>query len=554
MKKKILSLLLCAVLLLCSCTEEKNSSEAGSDTENQHLDTEVAAMYVNIYCNTVALSGQKLYSINGNKTVPYVNQGILKILLNGIFGDNCYKGQGNDGTVIQNAVNGSTLTIEKDENRLVFDDYERFFDTTNNENPMNNSFVSTLGKICKITSDSYTNPGKTVIDLDDYGITTYRRKNNYYIPFATVCNIIPSLNMLVFNGSNVFCCANEYPCYDENYNLNEYGGFFKGNIQIDFDEELRQFTYNNLCLCIDLNYALKADKGFESADEFLSQKGVKEIIFSGKPSVEVFEGQLDVIFNDLLDDRGHTGIGITETSFFNKSTFDNVISTDGYSAREAEGERLMTLRGETLPYYLHNEKTLVITIDRFSDAALNSDDCQNVIFELNEKLNNDAGYSGVENVIIDLSCNQGGNDSGAVLLGGWITGEGRESLISARSGAKSEITALIDINGDGAYDEKDSIRDKSVYIIVSSYTYSAAAVLANNLKGSENVTLVGEKTAGGMCNSIGFATVIGNSFRMSSRYRALPTEGESGIEPDIMISEREMASVYNPDWLLSHKK
>ena len=138
-------------------------------------------------------------------------------------------------------------------------------------------------------------------------------------------------------------------------------------------------------------------------------------------------------------------------------------------------------------------------------------------------------------LIIDLRQNRGGSAEMVALLASYLLGPERvlvNTLVGRDGTPQKETWTTPDLPG-------RRFTGKDVYLLTSSYTFSAAEEFAYDLKNMKRATLVGETTGGG-ANPI-------NNFRINDRFqvsipiaRAVnPITGTNwegvGVEPDVRV-------------------
>ena len=87
--------------------------------------------------------------------------------------------------------------------------------------------------------------------------------------------------------------------------------------------------------------------------------------------------------------------------------------------------------------------------------------------------------SPIENVVIDLATNTGGHMDGGIFLVSWILGNALMHIEDPIRGAQGTYMYRADVNLDDAFDEKDVLTGKNVYLLTSPITFSCANYVAN---------------------------------------------------------------------------
>lgn len=210
----------------------------------------------------------------------------------------------------------------------------------------------------------------------------------------------------------------------------------------------------------------------------------------------------------------------------------------------------------------YDSTTALITINSFSKSHLRPF-LRNTFRDIRKK--------GIENIILDLRFNGGGNISNSVLLTKYIRKNPFRVADSAYSSAKnfapysSHISsgffnniglAFVSKKGkDGNYHfgfwENHTFKPKrrnhfagKAYVLVGGPTFSASTLFCNAVKGQENVNLAGEETGGGWYGNNGilipYITLPGTRLRIRLpffklvQFEHVEKKG-TGVLPDIYI-------------------
>jgi C-terminal processing protease CtpA/Prc len=153
--------------------------------------------------------------------------------------------------------------------------------------------------------------------------------------------------------------------------------------------------------------------------------------------------------------------------------------------------------------------------------------------------------SPIENVVIDLSLNGGGEIDAGAFTAAWYLGEASMSVRSSMTGAISTGTYRVDTNLDGVFDEKDTVQDKNLYCLIGPYSFSCGNLVPNIFRSSGRVTLLGKQSGGGSCSVLGMSTAHGSLFNISSPKRMSYMKNgsyydtDTGIQPDCIIVKPE---------------
>ena len=164
--------------------------------------------------------------------------------------------------------------------------------------------------------------------------------------------------------------------------------------------------------------------------------------------------------------------------------------------------------------------------------------------------------SPIENVVIDLSTNTGGAADAAAYVIAWFLGECDFHLVDAMTGAQSTTVYHIDVNGDRAFDESDSVASLNRYCLISPVSFSCGNLVPCTFKSSCDVTLLGRRSGGGACAVQPLITADGTIWQVSSRLRLSTVANGSfydvdeGAEPDVVIDK--VADYYDREKLADY--
>ena len=295
------------------------------------------------------------------------------------------------------------------------------------------------------------------------------------MPLQTVNDLLVSRNyvLVVFNGIEVIAGL--------------YGSDFLSEMYKapagEMSEKFALFNYNELRFNLDTFYSLKEEHGIKDFGDFFIATDLMADL--ADTDSKAFDRALLKLTLKYFDD-GHSRLvtnswlsGQPDADEAQKSIMDDL----GLSTNElvSEGTRLKSLRAGFYPDHPEidpekdNEKpwfyeevgdTAVVTFDSFFVSKLDyykeadpehADDTIELISYAHSQITR-AG-SPVKNVVVDLSCNNGGMTDAAVFLMSWLQSDG-ESIVAMKStltGAQSVGSYLADINLDGNFDEKDKL-------------------------------------------------------------------------------------------------
>ena len=103
----------------------------------------------------------------------------------------------------------------------------------------------------------------------------------------------------------------------------------------------------------------------------------------------------------------------------------------------------------------------------------------------------------------------------------------------------------IDVNGDRAFDESDSIAHLNRYCVISPVSFSCGNLVPSVFKNSGEVTLLGRRSGGGACVVQPLTTADGTFWQVSGKQRLSTLSNGSfynvdqGVDPDVVIDKLE---------------
>ena len=408
----------------------------------------------------------------------------------------------------------------------------------------------------------------TVTDLSEYeNIKIVEYDNKLFIPFQTL-NDLFDINMnLYYNGQAVYTAIGEQLVYQGDTSL-QYTvmgtalSSYLDNLTTTEKETLYKFSYDELCLLLDLKYGLRDTHKVSSADEFLSRTTVKERMLAGEEAQAIAE-----LVGKYMEDNGHTNFthaGFTQdltATYARASKSDTIYKAkmDEYNGAramfgliDAQGEILKPVKviGNTmyimfdefkigtLDHYEHNQ--IASFVDTAPDLLgpeeidiLNSDLLYLISYSVQYANSTDT----IDNIVLDLSCNGGGKlDSALFVIGAMLGDDAFAYFQNPNESSSSLIKFKADVNLDGKYDENDYFNDKNLYCLTSELSFSCGNLLPAIFKSSEKVTLIGQQTAGGSCIVHNCTTARGTAFSISSTCRMYIYKNGAGLDVEFGVT------------------
>lgn len=387
----------------------------------------------------------------------------------------------------------------------------------------------------------------SVIDLAEREIPFFVHKKKGYITLQTFSDLFltPYEIMLCYNQQEVFLLnGQQLASLTDSY----YGG----NVTQP-DPMLPKLKYRQLCLLLDFHYGLQESHGIQSADEYITQLGLKEPLCSTDPAVSF--SALKTLFYKYLSDN-HSNVQIH--SVFDKEPNYSLGAQEasiGYWEFYKNYQQYNSLRkeqfGEQYQAYAENGDTAFITFDRFSSVTGNyyenaptkdalADEVALICYAHSRITRQN---SPIKNVVIDLATNTGGHMDGGIFLTAWVLGNSIIHISDPIRQAEGTFLYRADVNLDRAFDSNDTISDKNVFVIVSPLTFSCANYAAYALKESGKVTLLGSTSGGGsgcvyMASTVDGAAVSFSSGLLISGYKnGSYYDLDVGVEPDVKFAK-----------------
>ena len=436
-----------------------------------------------------------------------------------------------------------------------------------------------VSSLLQETGASYSRAGETLIkfDLTEYGIDLIEQNGECYLPLQTVNDLLVSQNYVyvIWTGEEVLASAASCPLVDEMYNAPTG----------EMSEAFAQFNYNELRFMLDTFYGLKQEHGITDFGDFIGEAGLIEDLAGTDP--KAFDRAIRILTMKYFDD-GHSSL--VKNSYLagkaNPEDMDETIamledlgtSTDSliwttarFSGARAEHypdhPEIDAMSGGVKPWFYEEVgDTAIITFDSFSvgkkdyytEADLtNPQDTIELISYAHSQITRED--SPIKNVVIDLSCNAGGTADAAVYLVAWLSGGGyaNMTLNDTLTGTQSVGIYEADINLDGEFDPDDYLPgDVQRYILISPVSFSCGNLVPSILKGTANITLLGQKSGGGACIVRPCTSASGTIFTISSDKQICVLKNGSmyhvdqGVEPDFTLSRLE--SYYDRERLVEY--
>ena len=420
------------------------------------------------------------------------------------------------------------------------------------------SYIKTLGTATVRYGSHIT------MDLGAYGIKLRHRGDGFYIPLQTISDVFfaPNQFNLLYNGRSVILYSGgaEPLVTEEGYtDLGKiyYGknGKYAGK---EIGKDLAEYSYNELCFAMDHLYGLKVNHNIDSFAELVEQRGFSLLMTD--TDTRSSDYALYQLIHQNLDDQHSTfgmpsyasGIKFGDTLY---EKFGEGRARDDTFALEDEYRSIRKkYNPDGVPGYQEVGDTAYITFDGFytnmrdyyeeAPTAKDRDTFGIIAYSVQQILRKD---SPIKNVVLDLSCNTGGEADAAIYTIAAFLGKASISLEDPNTGALVTNDYKIDTNFDHKFDSRDTLAGKglNLYCLESKVSFSCGNLVPAVFKDDPHVTLIGQRSGGGACSVMPMSTATGSLFSVSSSMRLSFLRNGSfydidqGAEPDFVISKME---------------
>ena len=475
-----------------------------------------------------------------------------------------YTRDGNVGTLSRTDGDPYTMTVDCDADTITFYDYDAFqrleadralIEILDADSSHSDEEIS-LFRRAPGSYERYGDP--LVLDAGAYNIDLAADENGIYVPMQTLSDFLLSVKYvnLYYNGDAVFFAKLGDIGGGINGDRTPFGELFCSVEKREISKAMGEFSYNELCLAFDNLYGLKDAHGIACFDELAQQAGKKEILMGQDPDAadealyEIIFLHLDDMHSIFSSESAWSRDGLTQELLQKVSVGrcyrDSIIKGGEF---EAAREKFYP---DGIPAYEEIGNTAYIAFDKFlpipegvdyyetAPTEEATDTIGIMIYAYSQIMRED---SPIENVVLDLSNNSGGDADTAVFTISTFLGEGYGSLKNTMTGALATDVYYVDVNLDGKFDKKDrGLTEKKLFCLTSSNSFSCGNFVPCVFKNSEKVTLIGKTSGGGSCVVLPLTTAYGSSFNISGPSRLAFTKNGSfydidrGAEPDFSLA------------------
>lgn len=472
---------------------------------------------------------------------------------------------GNEYTLTNIADVSATFDVEKDS--IYTSNFESFTQLACSLQIMASGGVDNNYPFAKITdTNEPVDPNPLTLDLSEYGIDLRGDDTGVYAPVATLSDMFATAESfyVMYVGDKFY--TKEFTRAHQTTAASDSDPEFAAAIKEDHPADLADFTYRELCFNLDLWYG---QPGQEYAHDDLETMKLDEMLTTKYPEIKAnlqstdfkaFFAGLYHLINGLLFDGGHTTIAssslnadvplLLETlktfgqqEYSQKFRFANVTKNNNADLRSKARDAVY--QGD---YYIEQGDTAMIHFDAFAvdyegwKAFYAGQGERPLIFTDAEGTKYDTVgtvLSGLErakqnpeikNIVIDMTCN-GGGDSTAMMSVEWlINGKGYMRFSNQHTGRVKTSSVDFDMNFDGVFDENDvsPYTDYNFGVLTSSYAFSCGNALPWFMH-ERGAIILGERTSGGVC-AIRFNSVAGVEFANSSAAQKIVSDSGENVD------------------------
>lgn len=584
--KRILSMLLAALLMFTlsaaafadetndenkSLLEKLGSGELFTVKEHTYqIDTKTVPLYQGSSDEESTFDIEVAF-LDGETNVPYVTLETMKEMLyrwvsmaKASDGGKNYdlEIEKNGDIVILTRENQYPVKINFAENTIEFYDYDAFIKISPDA-PLMDVIASTgydengepaLFQKSDTSFERFGDP--LTLKPGEYGIDLVYQDDEYYVPLQLISDFILTNygGNVVYNTEAVCIVYIGRPDYLED-------AFYPTDVPKERSEDLIAFNYKELCLALDALYGLKAQHNITDFNNLFQSTGLVVSLLSKDPQ-EAGQALADLCCKYF--DDGHSGN--VNASYMMKEAVKRNWGPSNMQ-RFDEMDRYKEARDAVYPDgavpYEEVGNTAYITFDVFKfqfldyyseNAEDHLDNTAALMLYAYQQITRE--NSPIENVVLDLSNNGGGDADAAAFVIGAFLGDASISMMNPASGALVCENYKVDLNLDRQFDEKDSLKDYNLFCIESPVSFSCGNLVPCALKNSDKVTLLGRPSSGGACVVFRQTTADGCVYQISGfKKLAYMKNGsfydiDQGATPDYVIPNP--AQLYDREYMTDY--
>ncbi len=583
--KKILSLALSLALLPVPCPV---LGEAAAEQSSPAVHTLEMRQYPLSLGGELPLEDIPVYFADGVGDLPYMDLTDFFSLLNDLQDLNGnssrYSGGYNQDLgffEVTYDLNGSVSFLDFASKNIFFSNYDAFTATAGRSlidilySSGENKESGQPELFQRLSDPGMDRPGEgRFIDLGMYDIPMIAQDGKYLLPLHTLFSLywcIPHNTCVYFNSSGIYVGSQRMMTTlqeDETTGgtvmaATDLSKAYYAAERVPRSEELTYFGLDELCMELDYFYGLKDAHNVSNFATLLIQTDYYSRLLDKDPAVadaalkDFINYHLDDLHSDYKFNSWQTGL---ETELPSKDGYGISSVSDSLTAR-----RFRAAREKAFPegYFAYQEigNTAFVTFDHFAidldpsayyelnldDSACITDTVSLALYAHHQITREN---SPIENVVLDLSLNGGGDADAAVFVIGWFLGTATITNVNTFTGAQGTAMYSVDTNLDRLFDEKDCLAgDHNLYCLISPFSFSCGNLVPWVFKTSGLVTLLGDTSGGGSCVVLPLTTVWGTSFQISGNSRLSFVKNGSfydvdrGVDPDVHLTR--LSSYYD---------
>ena len=526
----------------------------------------ISAKQFPVYFGDLNCAGEMNLYFMDDGDIPYVSldewTGTIEDLYAYYFGltDSNVSMEAN-GSKVSISVNNSPYTMELDFDKqsIYFVDINEFLKVDENLFLLDSDYVSYEDGLMARGSGAIERYGDEVTyNLASYNINMIKAEDGYFLPLQTIADIWTARLQaaVLYNGENVMFVSDKCIYDAEEDKLTDMGELYYSAEPKNLSDEYGLFNHNELCFALDNLYGLMEVHDIESFEKLFDVTGLVEGLSGTDPYEE--DKALYKLIVENLDDIHSTYLSPSYLTGFD-TIFDDAPETGISNFKlDSRYEELTGIRDKYypngVPGYEEIGNTAFITFDNFTYATENyyevtpdenaTDTVGIILYACSQILREN---SPIKNVVLDLSCNTGGEVSAAAFVIASFLSNGNVCIKDVKTGALCENVYLVDTDLDGEYTDKDKLAGKglNIYCLTSQVSFSCGNFVPCTFKDSGEVHIMGQRSGGGACMVQPMTTAMGSMFTISGNNRMSFMKNGSfydidqGVEPDYYIGNVE---------------
>ena len=463
----------------------------------------------------------KLKFIEGEDYIPYVDI----VSYSQLFGEDIY--------------NGTSLLDNQDSIELI---YEYKKKSVNFNFDLNKSIITIKGRMDEIfasnegdgvSSSSLDRTFKEelvsgeklyTINYAGYGFNVFRKDNKTYFPFSMLDSVLQPSHATVnfYNYKSILSFSDYKALSFQKYenDKSEVTTAYQEMKTLTTDtmpEYLINYNKNYLYFMFDNFYGLKVQKGINVNMSSYFETLTYSALLNSSSAKDRANG-LSCLISGLEDSHtvlikeGTAWGEISDMELPQTMTQDRELLQSSFTKERSSVYKSLGINQNGVRYSTDG-KTAMITLDAFDDTTEFVDDDGNRLkdeeialkdsyFKIKCNLLDIDKKGGVENVIIDMSVNAGGDAEIMAKLIALLSKDnyGYSYFYDNLAGTIYKDTYRVDTNKDGKYDEKDSFGNKfKFYLLTSPVAFSCGTAYSFLCQAQNVAKIMGAKSGGGEC-------------------------------------------------------